>query len=333
MEQPLLILAVVILLALAFDFINGFHDCANAIATSVSTGVLSPRKAIMMAAGLNFVGAIAVGDAVAKAIGKGIVDPAVATQWLVVAALLGAIIWNLVTWYWGLPSSSSHALIGGIIGAAVAGHGWNSLQWEGIEKIVAALISSPLVGFLAAFMLMVGLLNLVAKQAPQNVSALFRVMQIVSAAFMSFSHGANDAQKAMGIITLALVAAGYQTEFHVPLWVMLLCATAMGLGTSAGGWKIIKTMGSKIVKIQPIHGFAAETAAAVTLVATAKLGLPVSTTHVINGCIMGVGATKRLSAVRWGVAGNIVMAWVFTIPVTALLGAVIYWLMHYFIGF
>jgi PiT family inorganic phosphate transporter len=334
LSSALLLLFLVVFLALAFDFINGFHDTANAIATSVSTGVLSPRRAIAMSAILNFAGAMLVGTAVAKTIGKGIVDAQYATQWLVAAALLGAIIWNLLTWWWALPSSSSHALIGGIVGSAVAGHGWKVLHFEGLEPILGGLVLSPVIGFAAAFVIMVGLLWLVRRMSPHLVSSVFRVLQIMSAAFMSFSHGTNDAQKSMGIITLALMAYQGQVdgEFIVPTWVMVACAAAMGGGTSAGGWKIIKTMGTKIVKMQPIHGFAAEAAAALTITVASRLGLPISTTHIISGSIMGVGATKRLSAVRWGVAGNIVTAWLFTIPVSALLSAGIYWLGHYYLG-
>lgn len=324
------LLILVIVAALAFDFINGFHDTANAIAASVSTGALTPRRAIMMAAILNFLGAITVGTAVAKTIGKGIIDPAVATNWLILAALLAAIFWNLVTWYVGLPSSSSHALIGGMIGAGVASHGIGCLHWEGIAHIVESLIFSPFIGFGVAFGVMVSLYWIFRRMRPIQTKRYFRLCQVASAAFMSFSHGTNDAQKSMGMITMALVAFGAIPTFHVPLWVMIACATAMGLGTSAGGWKIIKTMGSKIVKLEPIHGFAADMTSAVVITTASHLGMPVSTTHVVSTAIMGVGSTKRLSAVRWGVAGNIVLAWFMTIPITSAIAYIFYALMKYF---
>ncbi|MGE5707207.1 MAG: anion permease, partial [Bacteroidota bacterium] len=294
----LILLFTIIFLALIFDFINGFHDTANAIAASVSTGALTPRRAIMMAACLNFLGAVLVGTAVAKTIGKGIVDPAVATSWLVVAALLSAIAWNLITWYLGLPSSSSHALIGGIIGAGVASKGWGCLHWEGIAHIIESLIFSPLVGFGFAFFFMVALYWIFRKMRPNQVRTWLRYSQVLSAAFMSLSHGTNDAPKSMGMITMALLAAGYLKEFHVPYWVVVACAAAMGLGTSAGGWKIIKTMGSRIVKLQPIHGFAADMTSAIVITTASHFGLPVSTTHVVSSAIMGVGSTQRMSAVR-----------------------------------
>lgn len=332
-DIALILLFAVVFLALAFDFINGFHDTANAIAASVSTGALSPRKAIMMAAFLNFLGALIVGTAVAKTIGKGIIDPSVATNWLVLAALVAAIAWNLITWWWGIPSSSSHALIGGIIGAGVASKGWSCLHWEGIAKIVESLIFSPLIGFGFAFLLMVPLYWIFRKLRPSQVRRWFRSFQVLSAAFMSFSHGTNDAQKSMGMITMALVAFGFIQDFHVPLWVVIACATAMGLGTSAGGWKIIKTMGSKIVKLQPIHGFAADLTSAVVITTASHLGLPVSTTHVVSSAIMGVGSTQRLSAVRWGVAGNILSAWVMTIPITGGIAWLTYTTLRYFFHF
>ena len=333
----LLVIAVVVL-ALAFDFINGFHDTANAIAASVSTGVLSPRRAIWMAAILNFVGAM-VGTEVAKTIGKGIIDSSVieaggvAGQWVVIAALLSAIAWNLLTWHWGLPSSSSHAIIGGLIGGAVAGYGWSKLHVEGIEKIFFFLVASPLIGGLASFGIMVALMWIFRRALPSTVTNLFRPLQIVAAAFMAFSHGTNDAQKAMGIITLALLTGGYVQTFEVPMWVKVAAALAMALGTSAGGWKIIKTMGTRIVKLQPINGFASDTAAALTITTASHFGLPVSTTHVVSGAIMGVGATKRLSAVRWGVARTMVLAWIFTIPITAMLAAALFVAFRYALKF
>ncbi len=328
MPELFWLVCLVVVLALAFDFINGFHDTANAIAASVSTGVLRPRTAIFMAAVLNFVGAL-VGTEVAKTIGKGIIEPSViengaSGQWVVVAALLAAIAWNLLTWHWGLPSSSSHAIIGGLIGACVAGAGWSKLKWEGVEKIFVFLVASPLIGGFVSFMLMVALMWIFRRALPSTVTNLFRPLQILAAAFMAFSHGTNDAQKAMGIITLAMMTGGYLETFEVPLWVKIAAATAMAVGTSAGGWKIIKTMGTKIVKLQPINGFASDTAAALTITTASHFGLPVSTTHVVSGAIMGVGATKRLSAVRWGVAQTMVLAWIFTIPITASLAGGIY---------
>ena len=329
MPELFWLVGLVVVLALAFDFINGFHDTANAIAASVSTGVLTPRRAIWMAASLNFVGAL-VGTEVAKTIGKGIIDTsilesgAVAGQWVVIAALISAIAWNLLTWYWGLPSSSSHAIIGGLIGAAVAGYGWSKLHWAGVEKIFIFLVASPLIGGFVSFGIMVALMWIFRRALPSTVTNLFRPMQIFAAAFMAFSHGMNDAQKAMGIITLALLTGGYIQVFEVPMWVKIAAALAMAFGTSAGGWKIIKTMGSKIVKLQPINGFASDTAAALTITTCTHFGLPVSTTHVVSGAIMGVGATKRLSAVRWGVARTMVLAWIFTIPITAMLAAALY---------
>jgi PiT family inorganic phosphate transporter len=327
MPETAFLLTLVVALALFFDFINGFHDTANAIACSISTGVLTPRRAILMAGILNFVGAVTIGTAVASTIGKGIIDPSVVTQSLVVSALLSAIAWNLITWYWGLPSSSSHALIGGIVGAGVAGHGLGAIHWvsaKGVSQIVQSLVFSPIFGFIIAFFLLVGLFWTLRNMLPNRVRDLFRILQIGAAAFISFSHGSNDAQKAMGIITMALVSAGYLHDFKVPLWVMLLCAISMGLGTASGGIRIIKTMGTKIVKLQPIQGFAADMTSALVITAASRLGLPVSTTHVSAGSIMGVGSTQRFSAVRWGVAGNMLMAWIMTIPITAGLAYLIY---------
>ena len=329
----LALLFLVVFLALAFDFINGFHDTANAIAAAVSTGALTARQAIMMAAVLNFLGAVLVGTAVAKTIGKGIIDPSVATSWLVIAALFSAIAWNLITWYWGLPSSSSHALIGGIMGAAVASKGWDSLHLKGIAQIFENLVFSPVLGFGFAFLLMVALFWIFRKIRPHQARSYFRYGQVLSTAFMSFSHGTNDAQKSMGMITMALLAYGVIDDFTVPTWVMMSCALAMGLGTSAGGWKIIKTMGSKIVKLEPIHGFAADITAAVVITASSHFGLPVSTTHVVSGAIMGVGCTERLSAVRWGVAGNMLTAWLVTIPITGVLAWTAYTVLRYFFHF
>jgi len=322
------LLIAVIITALVFDFINGFHDAANAIATVVSTGVLSVRAAVVLAGILNFVGGIA-GTAVAKTIASGFADAGDVTQSVVLAALLGAIVWNLLTWWWGLPSSSSHALIGGLCGSVVAHAGMTAFKWDAlVGKVLVPIVLSPTIGFFLAFFFMLGLLWLVRRWRAATVESSSRKLQLLSAATMAFSHGSNDAQKVMGIITLAIVAyaaAGHDlpawtlpsTEDGVPTWVVFACATTIGLGTMAGGQRIIKTMGSKIIRITPLQGFAAETSGALTILAASHVGIPVSTTHVINSCIMGTGAVKRLSAVRWGVAGNIVIAWVLTIPLSA----------------
>lgn len=317
-------LVAVVLIALAFDFINGFHDTANAIATSVSTRVLSPRQAIIMAAGLNFVGAL-MSEKVAKTISKGLVNGSL-EQYVIIAALLAAIIWDLITWYYGIPSSSSHALIGGLVGASIGyAMSFDKVIWQGVwDKVLLPLITSPLVGFLFGYIIMSLLFEVLRPFTQQIVNKWFSKLQILSAAFMAYSHGNNDAQKSMGIITLALVSAGILgNDAGIPVWVKLSCAIAMALGTSIGGWKIIKTMGVNMIKLQPIGGFAAETAAAVVIEAATSFGAPVSTTHVISSSIMGVGSAKRLNAVRWALARNIVWAWVLTIPVTAVLGALI----------
>lgn len=317
-----LILAVVF--ALVFDYINGFHDTANAIATVVSTRVLTPRAAILMSASLNFVGAL-YSTTVAKTIAKGIVSPAGATQTVILAAVLGAIVWNLITWRFGIPSSSSHALIGGLIGAALAHAGPNVVLWNGIqEKVLLPLVGSPVLGFLIALTLMLLIYAALARANPGRVGGAFRRLQIVSSALMAFTHGQNDAQKSMGIITLALVSGGVIAKPDIPLWVILACALAMALGTSAGGWRIIKTMGHKIIRLEPVSGFAAETTAAAIIFTATHFGMPVSTTHVISGSIFGVGASKRLSAVRWGVARSMVIAWVLTLPAAGLVAALAY---------
>ena len=315
---------LVVILALGFDFINGFHDTANAIATSVSTRTLTPRQALTMSAVLNFVGAL-VSTKVASTIGKGIVDPTGITQHVVISALIGAIIWNLITWYFGIPSSSSHAIIGGLLGATIASSGGMALvNWQGFtQKIFIPLLVSPVLGFVVGFIVMIALMWMFRGFAPGKITNWFKHLQVVSAAFMSYSHGSNDAQKSMGIITMALVSAGILAEFKVPMWVKLSCALAMALGTSIGGWRIIKTMGVKMISLQPIHGFAAETSAALIIETATHFGAPVSTTHVISSTIMGVGASKRLSAVRWGIARNIVWAWVLTIPISAFIGAIV----------
>jgi PiT family inorganic phosphate transporter len=322
LEIPLLLVAIVTI-ALVFDFTNGAHDSANAIATVVSTKVMSPRVAVGMAAILNLVGAF-LGTEVAHTIGSGIVnaDMVAGSQTLVLSALLGAIFWNLLTWYYGLPSSSSHALIGGLIGSAVAHGGWDALNFASIyHKVVLPLLLSPLAGFLGGYLLMLGLSWLLVRATPRTVNAYFRRLQILSAAFMATSHGLNDAQKTMGIITLALVIFHEIPAMVVPFWVKLACALAMGLGTASGGWKIVKTMGHKIFKLEPVHGFAAETAASIVITGASHFGAPISTTHVIATSVLGVGASKRLSAVRWGVAGHMVIAWVLTLPAAAAVGA------------
>jgi PiT family inorganic phosphate transporter len=332
-DPALWALLLIIALSVIFDFINGFHDTANAIATSVATRVLSPGRAVSMAAVLNVVGALT-GTAVATTVGKGIVPPEVATQLLVVSAMLSAIIWNLITWWWGIPSSSSHALIFSIVGAGTAAAGAHVIVVEGVSKVLQGMVFSPVLGFAGALMLMFILLWLFARARPHLVSRLFGKLQIVSAAYMAYSHGSNDAQKTMGIMALALASFHGWTgaEFHIPIWVILLAATAMGLGTAVGGWRIIRTMGLKVVELRPIDGFAAETAAATVIEVASRLGIPVSTTHVISSAIMGVGATRRASAVRWGVAGRIVTAWVVTVPVCVILGWVIYKALHLITG-
>ncbi len=322
MHDTYILLVLVVVLATIFDFINGFHDTANAIATSVSTRVLSPKVAVAMAAVLNMVGALT-GTAVAKTVGSGLVEAAAVTQLTVVSALLAAIIWDLVTWYYGLPTSSSHAILSGILGAGVATAGTKIIIQKGVYKVFIGLVVSPIIGFILGFLLMLFLMWLFGRSAPSVVNSLFKRLQIASAAYMAFSHGNNDAQKTMGIITLALVSYYKLPAFNVPLWVMMLCATAMAFGTALGGWRVIKTLGMKLVHLQPIHGFAAEASAATVIEVASRIGLPLSTTHIISSTIMGVGATKRLSAVRWGVAGRIVIAWVFTLPACAVLAWVI----------
>jgi len=319
-----LTLVAVIAVALFFDFTNGFHDTANAIATSVSTRALSPRNAVLVAAILNFAGAF-VSFAVAATIAKGIVDPSAVTLSVILAGLVGAITWNLITWFLGLPSSSSHALIGGVCGSAIAASGLDVINWDGIwEKVVKPGVLSPTIGFAAALVLMFLIVWAIRKRSPTRVNRVFRRAQIVSGSFVAFTHGTNDAQKTMGIMALALVVSGHlDPEFtRPPTWVIVSAALAMALGTYAGGWRIIKTMGTRIVKIDPPQGFAAQTACAGILWTTAHYGFPVSTTQTISGCVMGAGASRRFSAVRWGIAGNIVVAWILTLPAAGLVGAV-----------
>ncbi len=311
----------VIILALVFDFINGFHDTANAIATSVSTRALQPNHAIMMAAVLNFFGAM-VSTGVAKTIGGDIVSAAsVVDEKIIIAALFGAIVWNLLTWYFGIPSSSSHALVGGLIGAVLISVGASGLNLGGIGKIVVSLIASPVIAIVTGIIIMNILFRLFGNFSPHTVNDKFRKMQILSAATMAFSHGSNDAQKSMGIITLALFSGGFISEFEVPTYVKILCAAAMALGTATGGWRIIKTIGGKIFKLEPPSGFAADLNSSVVVFGATLLHLPVSTTHVVSGSIMGVGTAKRVNAVHWGVAQQMVKAWVMTIPITAAMGA------------
>jgi PiT family inorganic phosphate transporter len=327
MADGIWIIAAVVIIALVFDYINGMHDAANAIATVVSTRVLSPRQAILMAAALNFAGAF-LSTAVAKTIGKGIVDPALVTNNIVIASLLGAIAWNMLTWYFGIPSSSSHALIGGVIGGVASYHGFGVLNGEGLLKILKALILSPLFGLAGGFVIMVVIMWLFRSARSGFVNHLFKVLQLISAAFMAVSHGSNDAQKIMGVIAMALFGMGYISDFHIPFWVVFSCASAMALGTATGGWRIIKTMGTKMIKLQPVNGFAAETAASIVILGATHFGTPVSTTHVISGSIMGVGSAKRFSAVRWGVAGNMMVAWILTIPASGLVAFGIGKLLH-----
>jgi PiT family inorganic phosphate transporter len=343
------VLVLVVIAAIVFDYINGFHDAANAIATVVSTGVLPMRTATMVAALFNFVGAIT-GTAVATTIATGFADPSDVTQVVVLAALLGASAWNLLTWWWGIPSSSSHALVGGLAGAVVAHAGVGAFRWGSlVQKVLIPLVVSPTLGFIVAFFFMIALTWIFRRRAAAFVHRISRRLQLLSACMMAFSHGSNDAQKSMGIITLALVA--YATSLtaageeptgwvasilphgtEVPLWVIVACASAIALGTAAGGKRIIKTMGTKIIRITPLQGFAAETAGTFTIMAASHAGVPVSTTHCINACIMGVGASNRISAVRWGVATNILIAWVVTMPAAALLAFGSCWILERVFG-
>jgi PiT family inorganic phosphate transporter len=319
------LVAFVILVALTFDFLNGFHDAANSIATVVSTRVLSPNKAVVWAAFFNFVAAFVLGTGVAKTMGSGMIDLSAVTREVILAGLLGAIAWNLITWYYGLPVSSSHALIGGYAGAAIVkARSFGVVLLSGWTKTLLFIVLAPLIGLIFGFFLMVGVTWIVRRWRPSRVDRQFRKLQLLSAAAYSLGHGGNDAQKTMGIITGLLVASGYLTKFEVPLWVILLSQAAIALGTLFGGWRIVQTMGTKITKLQPIGGFCAETAGAITLMGATLAGIPVSTTHTITGAIVGVGSTRRLSAVKWGVAGRIVWAWLLTIPISAAIAAVAY---------
>jgi len=324
--ETLAIIVLAIAAAYIFDFLNGFHDAANSIATIVSTRVLSPRQAVAWAAFFNFIAAFFFHLKVARTVGKGIIDPSIVDPVVILAALLGAIFWNLFTWFYGLPSSSSHALIGGLVGAGLAKGGAAVLVGSGIRKTVVTMIVSPVVGLTLGFILMVAVYWIFRKSTPFAVDRLFRRLQLVSAACYSLGHGGNDAQKTMGVITVLLISAGiFKGDFEIPWWVIITCHAAIGLGTLFGGWRIVHTMGSKITKLRPVGGFCAETAGAATIVANSALGLPVSTTHVITGAIMGVGATRRLSAVRWGVTGQIMTAWVLTIPAAAAVAAAFFY--------
>jgi PiT family inorganic phosphate transporter len=312
----------IVFIALVFDFFNGFHDAANSIATVVSTRVLTPLQAVVWAAFFNFVAAFGFGVSVAKTVGKGVVDAAVVDQWVILAGLIGAIVWDLITWAWGLPTSSSHALIGGFAGAAVVKAGFGSLIASGLFKIGAFMILAPMIGLIVGFMMMVLVMNVFKRETPGRVDKIFRRGQLLSAAAYSLGHGTNDAQKTMGIIAVLLFTTGYLgPEFYVPFWVVLAAHAAISLGTMAGGWRIVKTMGMRITKLRPVGGFCAETAGALTLIGTAVGGIPVSTTQTISGSIMGVGAIQRFSAVRWGVAGKILWAWILTIPASAIVAA------------
>lgn len=327
-----LVLLVVLGLAIVFDYINGFHDTANAIATSVSTRALTPSWAIGMSAVANFTGAL-VGTEVARTVGAGLIDTNVESQTVIAAALIGAITWNLITWRLGIPSSSSHALIGGLLGAALVSAGIGSWQMDGVvTKVLLPLIGSPLIGFTIGLLFMGLLFNVFRHAHPRRLNGVFRRLQVVSAAYMAFSHGSNDAQKTMGIMTLALVTAGVLTTFEVPLWVKLVAAAAISLGTAAGGWRIIKTMGTKVVKLDPVHGFAAETTAATVIFGATQFGMPVSTTHIISSAIMGVGSSDRLKTVRWGVARSILWAWVLTIPASGATAGLAYIVLRPILG-
>jgi inorganic phosphate transporter, PiT family len=326
-----LLIAIIILVALIFDFLNGFHDSANSIATIVSTRVLTPRKAVLWAAFFNLVAAFLFDVHVARTVGKGLVELAAVNEYVILAGLIGAIVWNLITWWYGIPSSSSHALLGGYGGAAVAKAGFGAIIYSGWTKTLLFIAIAPLMGMVLGFFLMMAVLWIFRNRGASDVNHWFRRLQLLSAAAYSLGHGTNDAQKTMGIITGLLVTAGILQTFHVPFWVILSSHAAIACGTLFGGWRIVKTVGQKITKIKPSGGFCAETAGAITLLITAFSGIAVSTTHTISGAIMGVGATRRASAVRWGVAGNIVIAWILTIPASALVGAVTYALVSLFV--
>lgn len=336
MSITILILIAVVAVALAFEFINGFHDCANAIATVVSTKVLSPKQAVLFGASLEFVGALT-GTHVAKTIGSGIVNAELITLTVIFCALLAAVLWNLLTWYLGLPSSSSHALIGGLLGAAIVKAGPDVVHVKTLmEKVIIPMFTSPVLGFVVGFSFMLLLVLIFYRANPQKVNKRFRKLQLISSGLMAISHGSNDAQKTMGIITLALLAGGVLHkapggDFDIPIYVIIVCALTMAAGTMNGGWKIIKTMGHKIIRLKPIHGFAAETSAAALILTASHFGIPLSTTHVISTSIMGVGSTLHAHAVKWRIVGNIVIAWVLTIPACMILSSIIYYSIYHFI--
>ena len=327
-QTALWVVALLVVMAIAFDFMNGFHDAANSIATVVSTGVLKPGQAVVFAAGFNLLALFVFHLSVAATVGKGIVEPGIVDTHVVFGALMGAITWNLVTWYYGIPSSSSHALIGGIVGAVIAKAGTGALISGGLIKTVAFIFISPLLGFLLGSLMMVAVSWIFLRATPSRVDRWFRRLQLVSAGAYSLGHGGNDAQKTIGIIWMLLIATGYTSASDAlpPTWTIVSCYTAIAAGTMFGGWRIVKTMGQKITKLKPVGGFCAETGGAITLFIATMLGIPVSTTHTITGAIVGVGATRRASAVRWGVAGTIVWAWIFTIPASALVAAAAYWI-------
>ena len=336
MSITILILIAVVAVALAFEFINGFHDCANAIATVVSTKVLSPKQAVLFGASLEFVGALT-GTHVAKTIGSGIVNAELITLTVIFCALLAAVLWNLLTWYLGLPSSSSHALIGGLLGAAIVKAGPDVVHVKTLmEKVIIPMFTSPVLGFVVGFSFMLLLVLIFYRANPQKVNKRFRKLQLISSGLMAISHGSNDAQKTMGIITLALLAGGVLHkspggDFDIPIYVIIICALTLAAGTMNGGWKIIKTMGHKIIRLKPIHGFAAETSAATLILTASHFGIPLSTTHVISTAIMGVGSTLHAHAVKWRIVGNIVTAWVLTIPACMILSSIIYYSIYHFI--
>jgi inorganic phosphate transporter, PiT family len=321
-------MGLLVALALLFDFMNGFHDAANAIATVVSTGVLKPQTAVALAAVFNFVAIFVFQLKVATTVGKGTVDPSIVDHYVVFGALVGAVVWNVVTWYYGIPSSSSHALIGGLVGSAVAKSGTGALVASGLGKTILFIVLSPLLGWVFGSIMMILVSWLFVRSTPRKIDKWFRRLQLVSASMYSLGHGGNDAQKTMGIIWMLLISAGYtaSTDTMPPWWIIVACYSAMGFGTLFGGWRIVKTMGQKITKLKPVGGFCAETGGAITLFLATALGVPVSTTHTITGAIVGVGSAQKLSAVRWGVAGNIVWAWIFTIPASAFVAAVAWWI-------
>jgi PiT family inorganic phosphate transporter len=328
LQLSIYVLALLVGLALIFDFMNGFHDAANAIATVVSTGVLKPQTAVAMSALFNFVAIFTVGLHVASTVGKGTIDPHVVDHYVIFGALVGAIIWNVITWYYGIPSSSSHALIGGLVGAAVAKAGTGALIGDGLLKTVIFIVVSPLMGFVLGSVVMLIVSWLFVRSTPRKIDTWFRRLQLFSAAAYSLGHGGNDAQKTIGIIWMLLIVAGVSkaSDSAPPLWVIIACYTAISLGTLFGGWRIVKTMGQRITKLKPVGGFCAEAGGAITLFTATAMGVPVSTTHTITGAIVGVGSAQKASAVRWGVAGNIVWAWIFTIPASAFMAAIAWWI-------